>query len=187
MDSMEIFMPYITVKVPAGVLDDQAKAALTNGICAAAAECEQVPDDPKMRALCVVSIEETAAGSQTFGGRDLSQMLVSVRCHGEHPERGSRRSKPRPLCRIVAPGCRRCASGRAAPDHQLVHHQRNRGRHVGRQRQSVETAGFCRRVRLPAPAASCRKSLIRTSRAPGERPRRARSSQRTHFACPIDP
>jgi phenylpyruvate tautomerase PptA (4-oxalocrotonate tautomerase family) len=69
-------MPFITVKVPAGVLCDAAKAALTNGICAAAAECEQVPDDPKMRALCVVTIEETGAGNRTFGGRDLSQMLV---------------------------------------------------------------------------------------------------------------
>ena len=71
-------MPYITVKAPAGVLDPEAKAALTNGICAAAAECEQVPDDPRMRALCVVTIEEIGAGSRTFGGRDLSQMLVSL-------------------------------------------------------------------------------------------------------------
>ena len=69
-------MPYITVKAPAGALDDEAKAALTNGICAAAAECEQVPDDPKMRALCVVTIEEIDAGNRTYGGRDLSQMLV---------------------------------------------------------------------------------------------------------------
>lgn len=70
-------MPFITVKVPLGVLGGEAKAALVNGICAAAAECEQVPDDPKMRALCVVTIEETAAGNWTFGGRDLSQMMVS--------------------------------------------------------------------------------------------------------------
>ncbi len=71
-------MPFITVKVPAGVLGDAAKTALTSGICAAAAECEQVPDDPKMRALCVVTIEEIGAGNRTYGGRDLSQMLVSV-------------------------------------------------------------------------------------------------------------
>ena len=70
-------MPYITVKVPADVLGEAAKAALANGICAAAAECEQVPDDPRMRALCVVTIEEVGAGSRTFGGRDLSHMLVS--------------------------------------------------------------------------------------------------------------
>ena len=70
-------MPFITVKVPAGALGDAAKAALANGICAAAAECEQVPDDPRMRALCVVMIEEIGAGNRTFGGRDLSQMLVS--------------------------------------------------------------------------------------------------------------
>lgn len=70
-------MPFITVKAPAGVLGDAAKAALVAGICAAAAECEQVPDDPKMRALCVVTIEEIAAGNCTFGGRDLSHMLVS--------------------------------------------------------------------------------------------------------------
>ena len=71
-------MPFITVKVPAGVFGDTAKTALTSGICAAAAECEQVPDDPKMRALCVVTIEEIGAGNRTYGGRDLSQMLVSV-------------------------------------------------------------------------------------------------------------
>lgn len=70
-------MPYITVKVPSGVLGGEAKSALVKGICAAAAECEQVPDDPKMRALCVVTIEEKAASTVTFGGNDLSQMLVS--------------------------------------------------------------------------------------------------------------
>jgi phenylpyruvate tautomerase PptA (4-oxalocrotonate tautomerase family) len=70
-------MPLITVKIPAGALGDEAKAALANGICAAAAECEQVPDDPKMRALCVVRIEEAVAGNWTYGGRDLSQMMVS--------------------------------------------------------------------------------------------------------------
>jgi phenylpyruvate tautomerase PptA (4-oxalocrotonate tautomerase family) len=74
---METFMPYITVKVPSGVLGEDARFVLIKGICAAAAECEQVPDDPKMRALCMVSIEETGAGCQTFGGRDLSQMVVS--------------------------------------------------------------------------------------------------------------
>src|SRR5260370_471722 len=71
-------MPFITVKVPAGVLGDEAKVVLTNGICAAAAECEQVPDDPKMRALCVVTIEEISTGNRTYCGRDLSQMLVSL-------------------------------------------------------------------------------------------------------------
>ena len=70
-------MPFITIKVPAGILGDEAKAGLVKGICAAAAECEQVPDDPKMRALCVVRIEEAASGNWTFGGRDLSQMMVS--------------------------------------------------------------------------------------------------------------
>ncbi len=70
-------MPLITVKIPAGVLGDEAKAALAKGICAAAAECEQVPDDPRMRALCVVRIEEAVAGNWTYGGRDLSQMMVS--------------------------------------------------------------------------------------------------------------
>ncbi|SDJ46304.1 MULTISPECIES: tautomerase family protein [Bradyrhizobium] len=70
-------MPYITVKAPAGVLGDEAKSVLANGICAAAAECEQVPDDPKMRALCVVTIEENVTSHLTFGGSDLSQMVVS--------------------------------------------------------------------------------------------------------------
>lgn len=70
-------MPYITVKVPSGVLGEEEKSRLVRGICAAAAECEQVPDDPRMRALCVVTVEERGIGSQTFGSHDLSQVMVS--------------------------------------------------------------------------------------------------------------
>jgi len=70
-------MPYITIKVPAGVLDEEAKSVLVKAVCAVAAECEQVPDDPKMRALCVVTVEERGASTVTFGSHDLSQMMVS--------------------------------------------------------------------------------------------------------------
>ena len=74
---MEDDMPLITIKAPAGVLNAEIKAALARNLVSAAAECEQIPDDPKKRALCMVMIEEAAAGNWTFGGLDLSDMLIS--------------------------------------------------------------------------------------------------------------
>ena len=70
-------MPLIAIKAPAGVLNAESKAALAKNLVSAAAECEQIPDDPKMRSNCIVVIEEAVAGNWTFGGRDLSDMLVS--------------------------------------------------------------------------------------------------------------
>ncbi len=70
-------MPLITIKAPAGVLNAESKAALSRKLVAAAVACEQIPDDPKKRALCMVMIEEAIAGNWTFGGNGLSHMLVS--------------------------------------------------------------------------------------------------------------
>lgn len=70
-------MPLISVKAPAGVLNAQSKAALSRNLVDVAVECEQIPDEPSKRALCVVMIEEGAAGNWTFGGNDLSSTVVS--------------------------------------------------------------------------------------------------------------
>lgn len=70
-------MPIMTIKAPAGVLNAESKASLSRNLVAAAVECEQIPDDPKKHALCMVMIEEGTAGNWTFGGNDLSDMLVS--------------------------------------------------------------------------------------------------------------
>ncbi len=71
-------MPLISVKAPAGVLNDQSKAALSRNLVDVAVECEQIPDEPSKRALCVVMIEEGGAGNWTFGGNDLSGIVASV-------------------------------------------------------------------------------------------------------------
>jgi len=63
-------MPNIIVKIPAGVLDQRARAALVAAINQGAAECERIPPDPTKRALCWVAIEEIAAGHLTCGGID---------------------------------------------------------------------------------------------------------------------
>ncbi|MBQ8104654.1 MAG: hypothetical protein IJ127_17440 [Afipia sp.] len=71
-------MPLISVKAPAGVLNDQSKAALSRNLVDVAVECEQIPDEPSKRALCVVMIEEGGAGNWTFGGNDLSGIVALV-------------------------------------------------------------------------------------------------------------
>jgi len=70
-------MPLISLKAPAGVLNADSKAALSGRLVDVAVECEQIPDEPAKRALCMVMIEEGAAGNWTFGGSDLSGMVVS--------------------------------------------------------------------------------------------------------------
>lgn len=70
-------MPLISLKAPAGVLNAQSKAALSRNLVDVAVECEQIPDEPSKRALCMVMIEEGLAGDWTFGGNDLSGMVVS--------------------------------------------------------------------------------------------------------------
>ena len=77
MDLKEVKVPLISIKAPAGVLNAESKAALSKGLVTVAVECEQIPDDPKKHALCMVMIEEGAAGNWTFGGNDLSHMVVS--------------------------------------------------------------------------------------------------------------
>jgi len=71
-------MPNIIVKIPAGVLDQRARAALVAAINQGAAECERIPPDPTKRALCWVAIEEIAAGHLTCGGIDPLQAVLPI-------------------------------------------------------------------------------------------------------------
>ena len=71
-------MPNIIVKIPSGVFDAKARATLVEGINAAAANAEQIPDDAKKRMLCWVIIEEIDEGCWTCGSNDLSSFLIPV-------------------------------------------------------------------------------------------------------------
>ncbi|WP_316675409.1 hypothetical protein [Ralstonia chuxiongensis] len=44
------YMPNILVKIPANTFDGDARAALARNITEAAAQAEQIPDDPRRRA-----------------------------------------------------------------------------------------------------------------------------------------
>lgn len=47
-------MPIMTIKTPASVLNAESKTSLSISLVAAAVECEQISDDPKKHALCLV-------------------------------------------------------------------------------------------------------------------------------------
>jgi phenylpyruvate tautomerase PptA (4-oxalocrotonate tautomerase family) len=71
-------MPNITLKVPQGVLDAARRQQLIAGITAAAARCEQIPDNPRQRFLCWVQVEEVASGHWACGGVDVSPSIIPV-------------------------------------------------------------------------------------------------------------
>jgi phenylpyruvate tautomerase PptA (4-oxalocrotonate tautomerase family) len=71
-------MPNISIKLPAGVLDSSSRSRLVAAINAAAAKIERIPDDPKKRFLCWMSIDEVAAGNLTCGGADVTEAMIPV-------------------------------------------------------------------------------------------------------------
>lgn len=71
-------MPNIVVKVPAGLLSAEAKAAVLKNVNAAAAEAERIPADPRNQVLTWVVIEEVAPGNWVCGGQDMTQAIVPV-------------------------------------------------------------------------------------------------------------
>jgi phenylpyruvate tautomerase PptA (4-oxalocrotonate tautomerase family) len=71
-------MPNIIVKIPAGTFDAHARQRLVEGINAAAAACERVPDDPRKRSLCWVVVEEVAPGHWTCGAADVTAAMIPV-------------------------------------------------------------------------------------------------------------
>lgn len=71
-------MPNMVVKLPAGVLDADAKHRLVAALNAVAVEAERIGDDPRNRFLCWVAIDEIAPGNWTCGGLDVSADAVPV-------------------------------------------------------------------------------------------------------------
>jgi len=71
-------MPNILVRLPEGMLDVGSKQKLVAMLNATAAEAEQIPDDPRCRALCWIVVEEVKAGNWTCGGVDMSSQAVPV-------------------------------------------------------------------------------------------------------------
>ena len=69
-------MPNILVKIPANTFDGDARAALARRITEAAAQAEQIPDDPRRRATTWVILEEVPATSWWCGGADVTTQMV---------------------------------------------------------------------------------------------------------------
>jgi phenylpyruvate tautomerase PptA (4-oxalocrotonate tautomerase family) len=69
-------MPNIQLKIPQGAFPGDARTALLRNIIDAAATAENIPDDPRKRALCWVAVEETPAGTWVCGSPDMSARLL---------------------------------------------------------------------------------------------------------------
>ena len=69
-------MPNILVKIPANSFDGAARAALARCITSAAAQAEQIPEDPRKRATTWVVVEEVPAGSWWCGAVDAATQMV---------------------------------------------------------------------------------------------------------------
>ena len=72
-------MPTVLVKIPQGAFPGDSRHALVKNINQAAAAAEQIPDDPRMRAMCWVLVNEVDPGAWTCGADDLTaQMLPCI-------------------------------------------------------------------------------------------------------------
>jgi phenylpyruvate tautomerase PptA (4-oxalocrotonate tautomerase family) len=69
-------MPNILVRIPKDSYPGEARAVLVRFINDAAAFAEQIPAEPRKRALCWVLIEEVASGAWTCGGADVTEQLL---------------------------------------------------------------------------------------------------------------
>ena len=69
-------MPNILVKILANTFEGHARATLARRITEAAAQAEQIPDDPRRRATTWVILEEVPATSWWCGGADVTTQMV---------------------------------------------------------------------------------------------------------------
>ena len=69
-------MPTILVKIPHGSFPGETRAVLVRKINEAAAAAEQMPDEPRARAMCWVLVEEADPGAWTCGGADVTARLL---------------------------------------------------------------------------------------------------------------
>lgn len=70
-------MPNIFVRVPKGAFPVEARQRLVRNINDAAGAAEQMPNDPKMRSLTWIVIEEIESGMWTCGGVDVSTKALT--------------------------------------------------------------------------------------------------------------
>ncbi|MDH1182121.1 tautomerase [Achromobacter mucicolens] len=71
-------MPNIIIKIPTDVLDAGPQQRLVDGVVAAAAAAEQIPDNPKNRFLCWTIVEQVAAGHWAVGGQDVTSSYIPI-------------------------------------------------------------------------------------------------------------
>ncbi|MBR1219817.1 hypothetical protein JQ557_17545 [Bradyrhizobium sp. U87765 SZCCT0131] len=71
-------MPNMIVKVPEGVFDETARAALGKGLHAAAKAVEGWGDDPRQEILTWVLVEEVKQGCFFAGGADQTSRFIPV-------------------------------------------------------------------------------------------------------------
>jgi phenylpyruvate tautomerase PptA (4-oxalocrotonate tautomerase family) len=69
-------MPNILVKIPKDVFPAAHRARLMQGLNDAAATAEKIPDDPRKRSLCWVTIDEVEPAAWTCGGIDVRERLL---------------------------------------------------------------------------------------------------------------
>jgi phenylpyruvate tautomerase PptA (4-oxalocrotonate tautomerase family) len=69
-------MPNIIVKIPHGAFTGDARSRLVQAINNAAAVAEQIPAEPRRRALCWVIVEEVEPSNWTLGTADVSAQIV---------------------------------------------------------------------------------------------------------------
>jgi phenylpyruvate tautomerase PptA (4-oxalocrotonate tautomerase family) len=69
-------VPNILIHLPSNAFADEARAALVRHINEAAARAEQIPEDPRKRALCWVLIHELESKAWTCGGADLTLQIL---------------------------------------------------------------------------------------------------------------
>lgn len=71
-------MPNITVKLPEGVFDANARTAIATGLTDVAKRVEQIGDDPRQEFLTWVVIDEVKAGYLFAGGHDPLARVIPV-------------------------------------------------------------------------------------------------------------
>ena len=69
-------MPNIFITIPRNAFPGDARVKLTQRICDAAMEAEQLPDSANARAFCWISVHEADAGALTCGAQDAAASLL---------------------------------------------------------------------------------------------------------------
>jgi phenylpyruvate tautomerase PptA (4-oxalocrotonate tautomerase family) len=69
-------MPNIYITLPDNSLDSEGKKHLIRSINEAAAIVEEIPPNPRQRAMCWITVNETPASHITCGGHDMTSQAL---------------------------------------------------------------------------------------------------------------